>query len=41
METIILAGCFLLCLKKEDNKLLLRSLCHFLVIGRVGMAIEQ
>ena len=41
METIVLAGCLPLANNIADKDLLVRSICHFIVIGRNSIAIEQ
>lgn len=40
-DTLILAGCLPLTRRFEDRELLVRSLCHFILIDRVHVAIQQ
>lgn len=40
-DVIIMAGCLTMTRDYQHKTMLLESLCHFLVIGRVSVAIEQ
>ena len=40
-DAILLAGCMTLAVKKTDRSKLVRSICHFQVIARVVIGIEQ
>ncbi len=41
MDLIEVSGCLCMARKWNDKELLVRGVCHFVVLGRVSVAINQ